>query len=348
LSIEIKRLNPNVPDPVESRRRAAGRLVRIVYATAVFGILGFLVVYFGAPLVFLSGPGTVSSKRIVMSFPFTVRVTQVKVTPGDRIKAGQEIGQVSSPEQENIVATYLRGLAEVAGRKSELRVKARVAQDSLAAARNYQQTTEDAANLIDKSSSVSMTYRVEILRERAAAQKAVVSQEAEVAESVTQLSDLDEMSNRLRESLAGVERNFSEGRVFAPIAGIVSTNLAYVGQSLVAGTAVAEILDPTDIFVDWYIPNDRLVNPRIGEEVTVLFGRRRIQGRIAELLPVSDVYAGTQQVFARDRTATQIARIRFHQDAQAPPLNSTVDVRMYYTDAAARAAAALVRFFGLR
>lgn len=57
MDITINRLNPNVPDPVESRRRAAGRLVRIAYATIVFGVIAFFVIYFGAPLVFLSGPG---------------------------------------------------------------------------------------------------------------------------------------------------------------------------------------------------------------------------------------------------------------------------------------------------
>jgi hypothetical protein len=38
MNVTINRLDPNVPDPVESRRRAAGRLVRIAYATAVFGV----------------------------------------------------------------------------------------------------------------------------------------------------------------------------------------------------------------------------------------------------------------------------------------------------------------------
>ena len=64
--------------------------------------------------------------------------------------------------------------------------------------------------------------------------------------------------------------------MFAPIAGIVSTGLAHAGQSLVAGTPIAEILDPTDIFVDWYVPNVRLIDPMVGNEVSVLFGNRRI------------------------------------------------------------------------
>ena len=130
--------------------------------------------------------------------------------------------------------------------------------------------------------------------------------------------------------------------------GIVSTGLAHVGQSLVAGTPIAEILDPTDIFVDWYIPNERLIDPKVGNEVLVLFGNRRIPGKIAQILPVSGVYAGTQQqLLARDRPATQIARIRFDPDASPPPLNSTVDVHMHYTGLSAGVADVLVRLFGL-
>jgi HlyD family secretion protein len=347
LNIAINRLDPNIPDPVESRRRAAGRAVRFSYAAIVFGILGFFVVYFGAPLVLLGGPGTVTSPHYVISFPFVVRVLSMRVTPGETVKVGEEIGQVRSPEQDTLVATYLRGLADVTSRKAELRVKARVARESLDAARNYLKLTEEAVQRIEESSSVSLVYRVEILRERAAAQKAVVSQEAEVEESITQLSDLDEMSARLRESLESAERNFADGRVLAPTAGVVSTSLARVGQSLVAGTPVAEILDPKDVFVDWYIPNERMANPTVGQEVMVLFGNRRIRGKIAEILPVSDVYAGTQAPFGRERAATQIARIRFAPGADQPPLNSTVYVHMYYTRLADRIANLVVRIFGL-
>jgi HlyD family secretion protein len=101
--------------------------------------------------------------------------------------------------------------------------------------------------------------------------------------------------------------------------------------------------------VDWYIPNERLIDPTIGNEVFVLFGNRRIPGKIAQILPVSGVYAGTQQLqlLARDRPATQIARIRFDPDASPPPLNSTVEVRMHYTGFSARVANVLVRLFVL-
>jgi HlyD family secretion protein len=347
MNVTINRLDPNVPDPVESRRRAAGRFVRIAYATIVFGMLAFFVIYFGAPFVYLGGPGTVSSPRYVVSLPYTVQVSHMTLVPGATVKAGEEIGEVLSPEQDSIVATYMRALADIAGRTAELRIKARVAQESLEPARSYLHVTEEAAERIDTMSTATVTFRMEVLRERASARKAVVSQEAEVDASAVQLASLDEFIQQLRGRLDEVERHFGHGRVFAPIAGIVSTGLAHVGQSLVAGTPIAEILDPTDIFVDWYIPNARLIDPKVGNEVFVLFGNRRIPGKIAQILPVSGVYAGTQQLLARDRPATQIARIRFDPDALPPPLNSTVDVRMHYTDLSARVANVLVRLLGL-
>ena len=210
MDVTINRLNPNVPDPVQSRRRAAGRLVRIAYATAVFGVLGFFVVYFGAPFVFLRGPGTVTSARYVVSLPYTVEVSHMNLTPGATVKASEEIGAVFSPEQDSI-ATYMRALADIAGRTAELRIKARVAQDSLEAARSYQLVTQEAVERLGAMTAATVTFRMEVLREYASARKAVVSQEAEVAESAIQLASLDQFIQQLRGRLDEVEQHFGKG-----------------------------------------------------------------------------------------------------------------------------------------
>jgi HlyD family secretion protein len=176
----------------------------------------------------------------------------------------------------------------------------------------------------------------------------VVSAEAEVSESKVQFASLDEFIKQLRGHLDDVQRHFGQGKVLAPVGGIVSTGLADMGQSLTAGTPIAEILDPTDVFVDWYIPNERLIDPQVGNEVFVVFGNRRIPATISQILPVSSVYAGTQQqLVARTRPATQMARIRFDPGASPPPLNTTVDVRMHYTRFSAHVTGALLRLFGL-
>ena len=86
MNVMLNRLDPHLPDPVESRRRAAGRLVRIAYSTVVFGLLAFFVIYFGRPLVYLGGPGIVSSPRFVVSLPYVVQVSHMNVTPGTVVR----------------------------------------------------------------------------------------------------------------------------------------------------------------------------------------------------------------------------------------------------------------------
>jgi len=196
----------------------------------VFGVLGFFIIYFGAPFVYLGGPGTVSSPRYEVSPPYTVQVRKVNVVPGATVKAGEEIAQVISPEQESIVATYMQALADINGRTAELRIKARVAQDVLEAARSYELVTQEAVERLKALSAATVTFRMEVLREYASARKAVVSQEAEVSESAIQLASLDDFIKQLRSRLDEVERHFDRGKVSAPIAGIVSTGVAHVGQ----------------------------------------------------------------------------------------------------------------------
>lgn len=347
MNLMLNRLDPHVPDPVESRRRAAGRLVRIAYATAVFGIVAFFVISFGRPLVYLSGPGVVASQRTVVSLPYVVQVREMYVERGSTIQVGEEIGQVWSPEHENVIAAYMRGLGDIAARSAELRIKARVAADSLDTARSYLSATGEAVNRIQALDGATTTYRVAVLREHALAEKAVISQEAEVDEATTQLRGLDGMRQQFEDQIRTLRSNFGDGKIYAPIAGIISTTPAFVGQSLVAGSPIAEILSTSDIFVDWYIPSGRFVDPHIGKEVSIHHGNWRFSGTITEILPVSEVYDDKRLSISHEREASQIARIRFKPGSLPPALNSTVFVRMYYTEFAAALASGFGRLLGL-
>ena len=86
-----------------------------------------------------------------------------------------------SPEQDSIVATYMRALADISGRTAELRIKARVAQESLEAVRSYLRVTEEAVERVETMSAATVTFRMEVLRERASARKAVISQDRYLA-----------------------------------------------------------------------------------------------------------------------------------------------------------------------
>src|SRR5262249_45996105 len=88
--------------------------------------------------------------------------SQMKLVPGGTVKAGEEIAEVISPEQDSIVATYMRALADIAGRTAELRIKARVAQDLLEAARAYLLVTQEAVERLGAMSTATVTFRMEV------------------------------------------------------------------------------------------------------------------------------------------------------------------------------------------
>jgi len=100
----------------------------------------------------------------------------------------------------------------------DLRIKARVAHDTLESARSYLRLTEEAAERLKGTGAVtaSLSYRVEIFRDRALAQKTAITLEAEAAETKIQLEALDELDRKLRDQLARVEISYADGRIFAP------------------------------------------------------------------------------------------------------------------------------------
>lgn len=350
MNIQIHRLDPNVPDPVESRRSTAGRLVRLIYGLCVLGILGFFAVYFGASLILLKGPGIVSASREIVSLPYIVQVMRMEVKPGEHVQSGSLIARVRSPQVNETLSNLTRALADVTSREAELRVKARIARDSLASAKSRLRNAEDTAARLEANpnpESASLVYRADVYRERAQAVQNVVALEAETEESSAQLGRLAETHAQIQGQLDEVQKDFDKGRVFAPAEGIVSTRLTRAGETVLAGTALAEIFQPENVYVDWYIPNFRFADPQPGHRVFVVLGKTRTMGTITEILPISETFEPGRNSILREPQTGQIARVRLDADAHPPALNATVSVHMYYTGLADSIARAVVRFLGL-
>jgi len=350
MTLQIRRLDPALPDPVESRRLGAGRLVRFIYALGVLGVLGFLVVRLGGPLVFLAGPGIVSANRDIVSLPYIVQVIRMDVAPGARVAAGQPVALVRSPQVSETVSNFTRALADVTSREAELRVKAQIARNSLEASRSRLRMAEDTLRRLETNpnkESASLVYRAEVYRERAQAVENVMALEAEATEATAQLVRLAETRQQIQGQLDRTEREFDHGRVTAPVTGIISTRLAKAGETVVAGSSIAEIYQAGDLYVDWYISNFRLMDPQPGHKVFVVRGKDRVTGTIDEILPLSDSFDSKRSSILREPLAGQVARIRLDPGVESPALNSTVQVHMYYANLVDRFARAITRFLRL-
>jgi multidrug resistance efflux pump len=274
----------------------------------------------------------------------------MEVEPGARVQAGAPIAIVHSPQVNEILSTLMRAMTDLTGREAELHVKARIARDSIEAARSGLRVSEDALRRLEAAkdqSSTSLVYRTEVYREQAQAVQNVVALEAEAAESSAQLTRLADQRQKLQGQIDQIERHFDSGRVRSPATGIVSARLSRPGETVVAGSSVAEIYEASDMSVLWYIPNFRLVDPTIGQHAFVVLGKTRLRGTIEEILPISSAFAGRKNSILQGSEATQVARIRLDPGTRPPALDSVVHVHMYYTEAADRFFRAAVRFLRL-
>ena len=161
--------------PVENRRRAAGRFVRIAYAAIVYGVIGFFVAYFGAPFVFLSGPGTVSSASLCnfASLCGTGQRDEACARRHGQGRRGDRTGALAGARQHrrNLYACNgghrwpHGGIAHQGAGREKI----------LEAVRCYLHVTEEAVQRLDTMTAATVTFRMEVLREHASARKSVIS-----------------------------------------------------------------------------------------------------------------------------------------------------------------------------
>ncbi len=332
---DMRRIDPDIPDPVESRRASSGRIVRFIYGVSVLALVAFVVIRFGGPLVYLSGPGIVSAPRLIVSHPVVVRVDNVAVEPGDRVEEDDIIATVQSPQVDETVSTLMQALSDVTGRQADLQMRVSIAANSIDAAQARLEVAEESIQRFEQSpSSVSgsVIFRQQIYRERAEARQVLAALQAEASEGQAQIDRLVGTQRRLEDEIERVRSSFDEGRVLAPASGIVSERLAHEGETVVTGSPIAEIMVDNAAYIDWYLPNFRLVEPQVGQHAFVIFGQARLSGTIEAILPIAEVYRHQPTSFIASSQLGQVARVRLDRPEQRLALGSAVRVRMYYIE----------------
>ena len=173
---------------------------------------------------------------------------------------------------------------------------------------------DDTLQRLEKANSAEdfgLIYRADVYRERAVAVQSLLALEAEAEEAAAQLVRLEAVRREIRGQFDAVKSEFDGGRILSPARGIIAPRTSYAGETMLAGSSIAEIFLDGDTFVDWYIPNFRLVDPRPGQRVIVVYGRTRLPGTISEILPISDQLESRRSSILREPSAGQIGRIRF-------------------------------------
>jgi multidrug resistance efflux pump len=321
---------PVINDPVTSRRSAAGGAVRSAYAMLIIALGLVLSWMFVKPAIYTESPGKVMAPEYVISTPYSARIADVQVRPGQRVRAGEIVATVRSPEIDALLANLSGALAAQTVAMTQLRIRRAVAEATLPAARaRALSASRNVRKLGTEGCIGTSVFCAEIIREEALAAVMLSQTEAEADVITTEMRELVEARARVETIYEQVVKNFGNGNQATPITGVISAKIARKGQSVGAGDTIVEVLDDSRPYVQWVMDSSRFRQPQQGDPVYVLHGQHVMRARIVSLLSVSDAAVSSRSLF-RPPENGQLVLVEIDKGLSYPPMMAHVEVRYNY------------------
>ncbi len=227
-----------------------------------------------APSLF--GVGTVSARYTYKIGPLvTGRLLNISVNTGDRVKAGQLLGEMDPVDLDERIRAQERVLKRAGLQHTQAKVRFEHASVQLERYRKLfasRSTSEESMNLMEQE------YRVS------------ESGLAAAAEDITKAqADLNALLSQ-RASL----------RLMAPVDGMVIIRNADPGSTVVAGQAVLELINPADIWIDTRFDQSGSIGLAADLPASIVLrtrGKEVFQGKVARIEPKADVV--TEEMLAK-------------------------------------------------
>lgn len=243
----------------------------------------------------LFGIGTVEARYTYKIGPtLTGRVKRLDVQVGDRVKAGQVLGEMEPVDLDERVRSQ-----QAAAKRAEAVLREAEAR------RRYAQSQ---AQRFEKLFAKRMTSEEIISTNR---------QELQIADAVLSAAreDLARATSDYQ-ALVAQRRNL---RLIAPTDGVVAARNADPGTTIVAGQAVIELIDPDSLWINTRFDQISASKLEAGLPASIVLRSRNgqaLDGRVLRVEPMAD--AVTEEI---------LAKVAFEAPAQAlPPIGELAEV----------------------
>ena len=243
----------------------------------------------------LFGIGTVEARYTYKIGPtLTGRVKRLDVQVGDRVKAGQVLGEMEPVDLDERVRSQ-----QAAAKRAEAVLREAEAR------RRYAQSQ---AKRFEKLFAKRMTSEEIISTKR---------QELQIADAVLSAAREDlARATSDHQALVAQRRNL---RLIAPTDGVVAARNADPGTTIVAGQTVVELIDPDSLWINTRFDQINASKLAAGLPASIVLRSRNgqaLDGRVLRVEPMAD--AVTEEI---------LAKVAFQAPAQAlPPIGELAEV----------------------
>jgi len=238
----------------------------------------------------LFGIGTMEARYTYKIGPTVAgRIKSVAVQVGDRVKAGQVLGEMDPIDLDDRI-----GALDAALMRAQANMLAAEAQiQDVSARKRFAETQAQRYEKLVEARSVS-EEAVETKR-----------QEHQIAEAGLRAAraNLDAARQEMLRSRAerdGLIRQRANLHLIAPVAGLVSVRAADPGTTLVAGQAVVEVIDPASVWINVRFDQLSAAGLRDGLSAGIVprsLAGLTLAGRVTRVEPMAD--AVTEEILAK-------------------------------------------------
>lgn len=282
---------------------------------------------------FVSGNGRIEATQIDVAAKLAGRIDDILVDEGAFVSKGQLLAKMqvhvltaqrdeARAQHRQAVNAVAAALAQVASRESEkLAVEAGVAQreSELDAAQRRLKRSE---TLTSEGASSQQELDDDRAKERnaqaalKAAQAQVASAAAAIEAAKAQLVGTKSAVDAALATIARIEADIVDSELKAPRDGRVQFRVAQPGEVLAAGGRVLNLLDLTDVYMTFFVPETVAGRIALGAEVRIVLDAA--QGTV---IPAKVSFVASQAQFTPKtvETASERQKLMFRVRAQISP-----------------------------
>jgi HlyD family secretion protein len=236
---------------------------------------------------FVSGNGRIEATEIAIATKTGGRVAEIRVNEGDFVQAGQVLARMEldslRAQREEAVARLQQAQEAVANARAAVALRESDHASALAVVAQRESELDAAQRRLPRSEKLAQDgfYSSQVLdddrarvRTLEAALKAARSQaeaaKTAIAAARTQVGGAQANVRALEATLQRLDVELAEGELKAPRDGRVQFRVAQPGEVIGAGARVLNLLDLSDVYMTFFLPETVAGRVAIGSEVRIV------------------------------------------------------------------------------
>lgn len=236
---------------------------------------------------FASGNGRLEATEVDIATKLSGRIDSIKVNEGDMVKKGDLLARMQTntldAELAQAKAKYAQAVASEAGsratigvKNSELEAAKAVVLQKESSLDGARKRYERAKKLLKDSATSQQTYEndetiyLTAKAELAAAQASVKQCEAAVQEAKANAEASKANIQAASADVARIQADIDDSHLTSPIGGRIQYRISEPGEVLNAGGKVLNLVDLTDVYMTFYLPEEIAGKVKLGAPVRIV------------------------------------------------------------------------------